>query len=83
MEKWPLGPLSLRRNPCVRENSRAWQHLSYVLYGRTRERRVSIYIPEDLVPEVQRASDNDRAIRELLYKRCAHALRRHRSAEAG
>jgi len=63
------------------------QHLSYVLYGRSRERRVSIYIPEDLVPEVQRALDNGRAIRELLYEageRCVNALKRQRSAaEAG
>jgi len=89
VEKWPaiLGPLRLRRSPCVCENSRACQsgeqYLSYVLYGRTREHRVSICIPEDLVPEVERALDNDRAMRELLYDRDAHALQQHRSAEAG
>lgn len=89
MEKWSaiLGPLRLRRSPYVCENSRACQsgehHLSYVLYGRTRGHRVSIYLPEDLVPEVERASDNDRAMRELMYERDAHALQRHRSAEVG
>ena len=49
VEKWPaiLGSLSLRRSPCIRENCRACQsgeqHLSYVLYGRIKGRRVSIY----------------------------------------
>ena len=93
VEKWPaiLGSLSLRRSPCIRENCRAClsgeQHLSYVLYGRIKRRRVSIYIPEDLVPEIQRALDNGRAVRELLYEageRYANGLKRHRSAaEAG
>ena len=89
METWPtiLGPLQLRRSPYLCENSRGCQsgeqHLSYVLYGRTGERRVSVYIPEDLVPEVERALDNGRAMRELLYERDAHALQWHRSAEAG
>ena len=93
VEKWPaiLGSLSLRRSPCIRENCRACQsgeqHLSYVLYGRIKGRRVSIYIPEDLVAEVQRALDNGRAVRELLYEageRYANALKRQRSeAEAG
>ena len=92
-EKWPaiLGSLSLRRSPCIRENCRACQsgeqHLSYVLYGRIKGRRVSMYIPEDLVPEVQRALDNGREVRELLHEareRYAKALKRRRSAdEAG
>ena len=63
------------------------QHLNYVWYGRIREGRVSMYIPQDLVAEVQRALDNGRAIRELLYEageRYANALKRQRSvAEAG
>jgi hypothetical protein len=89
VETWPaiLGSLSLRRSPCIRENCRACQsveqHLSYVLYGRIKGRRVSIYIPEDLVPEVQRALDNRRAVREA-GERYANALKRQRSeAEAG
>ena len=92
-EKRPaiLGSLSLRRSPCIRENCRACQsgeqHLSYVLYGRVKGRRVSIYIPEDLVPEVQRALDNGREVRELLHEageRYAKALKRQRlAAKAG
>jgi hypothetical protein len=89
-EKWPaiLGSLSLRRSPCIRENCAAClsgeQHQSYVLYGRVKGRRVSIYIPEDLVPEVRRALENGRAVQETLYGaagRYVKALKRQRSAE--
>ena len=89
-EKWPaiLGSLSLRRSPCIRENCTAClsgeQHQSYVLYGRVKGRRVSIYIPEGLVPEVRRALENGRAVQETLYEaagRYVKALKRQRSAE--
>ena len=89
-EKWPaiLGSLSLRRSPCIRENCPACQsgeqHQSYVLYGRVKGRRVSIYIPEDLVPEVRCALENGRAVQEMLYEaagRYVKALKRQRSAE--
>ena len=67
--RWPaiLGSLSLRRSPCIRENCQACrsgeQHPSYVLYGRRKGRRFSVYIPEELVPEVRRCLDNGRACR--------------------
>ena len=57
-ELWPalLGSLSFRRSPCVRENCPACmsgeQHPSHVLYGRLKGRRVAVYVPEELVPEV-------------------------------
>jgi hypothetical protein len=44
------------------------QHPSYVLYARLNGRRISIYIPEQLVPEERRALDNGRAIQDLLYE---------------
>lgn len=90
-EKWPaiLGSLSLRRSPCIRENCPACrsgeQHPSYVLYGRLRGRRFSIYIPEELVPEVQRSLDNGHAVQELLYEAAARyvkALKRERATAA-
>ena len=88
-EKWPaiLGSLSLRRSRCIRKNCRACQseeqHSSYVLYGRVKQRRISVYIPEELVPEIQHALDNGRVVQELLYEageRYAKALKRQRSA---
>ncbi|HSE86700.1 MAG TPA: hypothetical protein VLJ79_10795 [Candidatus Binatia bacterium] len=71
---WPaaLGSLSLRRSPCVREHCAACrsgeQHASHVLYGRIKGRRFAIYIPGELVPEVQLSLDNGRVLQELLYQ---------------
>ena len=89
--RWPaiLGSLSLRRSPCIRENCPACrsgeQHPSYVLYGRRKGRRFSVYIPEELVPEVRRCLDNGRALQELLYEAAARyvkALKRERQMTA-
>jgi hypothetical protein len=38
------------------------------LYGKTKGRRFTVYIPEDLVPEVRRCLDNGRALQELLFE---------------
>src|ERR1700740_2993339 len=85
---WPamLGSLSLRRSPCIREYCAACrsgeQHPSYVLSGRLQGRRISVYVPEELVPEVRRCLDNGRAIQELLYEaapRYVKALKRERA----
>lgn len=84
-----LGSLSLRRSPCIRENCPACrsgeQHPSYVLYGRLKGRRFSVYVPEELVPQVQRCLDNGRAVQELLYEaapRYIKALKRERAKTA-
>ena len=85
---WPalLGSLSFRRSPCVRENCPAClsgeQHPSHVLYGRVKGRRIAVYIPEELVPEVRRSLDNGRALQELLQQaapRYIKALKRERA----
>lgn len=80
-----LGSLSQRRAPCIRPNCQACrsgeQHLSWVLYGRAQGRRFSIYIPENLVPEVQRCLDKGRALQEALFEaapRYVQALKRKR-----
>ncbi|MGH8546241.1 MAG: hypothetical protein ACREX3_21990 [Gammaproteobacteria bacterium] len=87
---WPaaLGSLSLRRSPCVRENceacARGDQHRSYVLYGRVKGRRVSIYIPDELVPQIQHALDNGRALQDLLYqagRRYTNAVKHQRAGK--
>ena len=84
---WPaiLGSLSLRRSPCIRADCPAClsgeQHQSYVLYGRVSGRRIAVYVPEELVPEVQRCVDNGRALQELLQQaapRYVKALKRER-----
>jgi len=85
---WPaiLGSLSLRRTRCIRENCAAClsgeQHQDYVLYGRANGHRVAVYVPEELVPEVQRSLDNGRALQDLLHQaapRYIKALKRERS----
>ena len=91
-DAWPalLGSLSLRRSPCIRENCPACrsgeQHPSYVLYGRAKGRRFSVYVPEELVPQVRRWLDNGRALQELLYEaapRYIKALKRERTKAVG
>lgn len=69
---WPVaaGSLSLRKSPCIRENCPACKsgrgHSSYALYGRHQGRRFSIYIPEELVPEVRSAIRNGRLLQDLI-----------------
>jgi hypothetical protein len=88
---WPaaLGSLSFRRNPCIREHCEACQrgdkHPSHVLYGRMKGRRFTIYIPDELVPDVQRSLDNGRQLQELLYQmamRYTKALKHERTAKS-
>jgi len=85
---WPafLGSLSFRRSPCVRENCPACisgeQHPSHVLYGRVKGRRIAVYVPDELVPEVRRSLENGRALQELLQQaapRYVKALKRERA----
>ena len=86
---WPalLGSLSLRRSRCTRKNCRACrsgeQHQSYVLYGRANGRRVAVYVPEDLVPEVQRSLDNGRAVQDLLHQAAPRYIKALKRARAG
>ena len=87
---WPaaLGSLSLRRSPCVREHceacARGDQHPSHVLYCRVKGRRVGIYIPDELVPQIQQSLDNGRALQELLYeagRRFTNAVKQQRRSK--
>ena len=82
-----LGSLSLRRAPCIRATCHACQsgeqHTSWVLYGRAKGRRFSIYVPEDLMPEVQRCLEKGRALQELMFeagRRYVTALKRERES---
>ena len=69
---WPvaMGSLSLRKSPCIREHCRLCEsgegHSSYALYGRQGKRRFSIYVPDELAPEVERAIRNGRHVQELM-----------------
>jgi len=69
---WPVatGSLSLRKSPCIRKNCKVCEsgerHSSYALYGRYQGRRFSIYVPEELVPDVRTAVQNGRQLQELI-----------------
>src|SRR5260370_42458028 len=71
---WPaiLGSLSLRRSPCIREHCPAClageQHSSYVLYGRVEGHRYSVYVPQELVPELRVYLANDRALKDRPHQ---------------
>jgi hypothetical protein len=89
-ELWPaaLGSLSLRKSPCIREHCPACesgeQHQSHVLYGRRNGRRLSLYVPEALVPEVRRLLENGHALQDLLHEaaqRYVKALKQQRTDE--
>src|SRR5579864_1949671 len=84
---WPVaeGCLSLRRCPCIRENCVACKsgkgHSSYVLYIRQGKQRTSIYVPEDLAPQIHTAIKNGRRLQELINEasgRYIRALKRER-----
>ena len=84
---WPaaLGSLSLRKSPCIRDQceacARGDQHASHVLYLRVKGRRIGVYVPEDLVPQIERSLANGRALQERLYEagqRYTHAIKQRR-----
>jgi hypothetical protein len=86
---WPIaeGSLSLRKSRCIRKNCSACSsgkgHASYVLCGRRGSRRFSIYVPDELAPEVQQAIENGRRLQELVNEagvRFVHALKEQRKA---
>jgi len=52
------------------------------LYDRAEGRRIAVYVPEELVPQVQRGLDNGRALQNLLHQAAPHyikALKRERA----
>jgi hypothetical protein len=88
---WPVaeGSLSLRRCPCVRENCQACArgegHASYVLYARRGGRRMSIYVPDDVAPRIERALENGRRLQQLINEagvRYVDAVKRQRAAQS-
>lgn len=88
---WPVaeGSLSLRRCPCVRENCQACArdegHPSYVLYARRGGKRVSIYVPEDVAPKIEKALENGRRLQQLINEagmRYTDAVKRQRAARS-
>jgi len=87
---WPIaeGSLSLRKSRCIRKNCSACAsgkgHASYVLSGRRGSQRLSIYVPDELAPEIQQAIENGRHLQELMNEagvRLVHALKNQRKEQ--
>jgi hypothetical protein len=78
---WPvaLGSISLRKSPCIRENCSACAsgegHSSYALSGYRGSRRFSVYVPEALAPDIQRAVEKGRRLQDLIKEAGVRYLR--------
>lgn len=81
---WPpiKGSLAEVRKPCIRPNCRACargdKHPAYLLSFTDKGRRRCMYVPTELVPRLQQALRNGRALEELLYQLGPELLRHHR-----
>jgi len=82
---WPIagGSLSLRKSPCIRENCSACAsgkgHSSYALSGYRGNQRFSIYVPDELAPEIQVAVDNGRELQDLMKEAGLRYVRARKS----
>src|SRR5437016_14424285 len=78
---WPIamGSVSLRKSPCIRENCSACAsgqgHSSYALSGYRGNRRFTVYVPDELAPEIQKAIDKGRRLQDLIKEAGVRFLR--------
>jgi hypothetical protein len=91
-DMWPvaLGSISLRRSPCIRKNCSACAsgqgHSSYALSGYRENRRFSVYVPEELAPQIQKAVAKGRRLEDLIKEagvRYLRARKRERRSNPG
>src|SRR3974390_292994 len=81
---WPpiKGSLAEVRKPCIRPNCQACargdKHSAYILSFTEKGRRRCMYVPTELVPQLQQALRNGRALEELLYQLGPELLRHYR-----
>jgi hypothetical protein len=81
---WPAikGSLSEVRKPCIRPNcaacARGDKHPSFILSFTDQGRRRCMYVPAELVPQLQQALHNGKALDALLYQLGPELLRQYR-----
>jgi hypothetical protein len=89
---WPVatGSISLRKSPCIRKRCPLCEsgqgHSSYALYGRGEKGRFSIYVPDELAEDVEKAIQNGRELQKLVTeagRRYTLALKNQRRARSG
>ncbi|MGH9447932.1 MAG: hypothetical protein ACRD3O_19750 [Terriglobia bacterium] len=84
-ELWPIaaGSISLRKSPCIRTNCSACAsgvgHSSYALSGYRGSRRFSVYVPDQLAAEIQKAVENGRALQDLMKEAGLRYVRARKS----
>ena len=88
---WPvaIGSISLRKSPCIRKHCQLCEagqgHSSYALYGRSEKGRFSIYVPDELAKDVERAIQHGRDLQKVMTeagRRYTLALKNERSARS-
>jgi hypothetical protein len=81
---WPAikGSLSEVRKPCIRPNcaacARGDKHPSFILSFTDQGRRRCMYVPAELVPQLQQALHNGKVLDALLYQLGPELLRQYR-----
>lgn len=86
---WPVagGSISLRKSPCIRENCSACAsgvgHSSYALSGYRGRRRFSIYVPEELAADIEKAVEAARELQDLVKEAGLRYVRARKNERAG
>jgi len=81
---WPAikGSLAEIRKPCIRPNcpacARGDKHPAFILSFTDQDRRRCMYVPAQLVPQLQQALRNGKALEALLYQLGPELLRQYR-----
>ena len=81
---WPAikGSLAQIRKPCIRLNcpacARGDKHPAFILSFTDQGRRRCMYVPAELVPQLQQALSNGKALEALLCQLGPELLRQYR-----
>ena len=80
---WPAikGSLAQVRKPCIRPNCDACardKHAAFILSFTDKGRRRCMYVPAELVPQLQQALRNGKALEAQLYQLGPELLRQYR-----
>ena len=81
---WPAikGSLAQVRKPCIRPNcpacARGDKHPAFILSFTDKGRRRCMYVPAEVVPQLQQALRNGKALEELLCQLGPELLRQYR-----
>ena len=81
---WPAikGSLAEVRKPCIRPNcpacARGDKHAAFILSFTEKGRRRCMYVPTEMVSQLQQALRNGKALEQFLYQMGPELLRHYR-----